>query len=89
MLPFLDMLIVRKEDGHLKLLVYRKKTHTDQYLHFSSHQPLQHKLGVVRTLVIRCSRIVTEAEDQKEEEQHIQGALRRCGYPDWCLRKVK
>jgi len=30
-LPFLDTLIERKADGRVKLLVYRKKTHTDHY----------------------------------------------------------
>jgi len=31
-MPFLDTLIVRKPDGHVKLLVYKKTTHTDQYI---------------------------------------------------------
>jgi len=80
-MPFFDTLIVWKTDGRVKLLVYRKKTHTDQYLHFSSHHPLQHKLSVVRTLLDRSSQIVTEVEDRKQEEHHIHTALARCDFP--------
>ena len=64
-LPFLDTLIVRRENGSVQLLVYRKKTHTDQYLNFYSHHPLHHKLGVVRTLLDRCETVVTEEGDKK------------------------
>jgi len=49
--PFLDTLLVRWEDGSVKLLVaYRKKSHTDYYLNISSHHPLNHKLAVIREM---------------------------------------
>ena len=63
-IPFLDTLIIRKPDGSVKLCIYRKKTHTDQYLQFSSHHPLHQKLGVIRTLLDRNDSIVTEEEDR-------------------------
>ena len=88
-IPFLDTLLVRKEDGHVKLLVYRKKTHTDQYLMFQSHHPLHQKLGVVRTLLDRCNSVVSEEEDKILEREHINEALQRCGYPAWSLKKVQ
>ena len=88
-IPFLDTLITRKQDGSVKLSIYRKKTHTDQYLQFSSHHPLHQKLGVVRTLLDRCDSIVTEQHDKDSEENNIKGALSTCGYPDWTFKKVK
>lgn len=88
-LPFLDVLITRKEDGKLKFQVYRKPTHTDQYLNFESHHPLEHKLSVVRTLFQRSQNLVTELQDRHEEDTHIEKALKACGYPEWSLRTVK
>jgi len=88
-LPFLDILLNRKEDGKLKIKVYRKPTHTDQYLSFDSHHPLEHKLSVARTLFQRSNKLVTEIEDRQEENKHIENALKDCGYPDWCFRQVK
>ncbi|XP_072028484.1 uncharacterized protein [Amphiura filiformis] len=73
-IPFLDTLLIRKQDGTVKLLVYRKKTHTDQYLSFKSQHPLHQKLGVIRTLMDRKDKIVTEEEDKKRRSKE---SLRR------------
>jgi len=36
-IPFLDVLIKKKEDDSLGHKVYRKNTHMENYLHTSSH----------------------------------------------------
>ena len=53
-LPFFDTLVIRKQDGRLAHKVYRKKTHTEQYLHALSHHHLNQKMGVLNTLIIRA-----------------------------------
>ena len=88
-MPFLDTLLVRRDSGEVKLLVYRKSTHTDQYLSFESHHPLNHKLGVIRTLLDRCTEIVTDEQDRVAEIQHVKTALARCGYPEWAFKRVE
>jgi hypothetical protein len=88
-LPFLDTFIVRKDDGSVKLVVYKKKTHTDQYLNFESQHPLYQKIGVIRTLLDRMQTIVTEDTDREEEENRIKTAITNCGYPTWAFDKAK
>jgi len=56
-IPFLDILINMKEDGKLGHLVYRKNTHTENYLHASSHHHPTQNIGVLNTLSIRSIRI--------------------------------
>ena len=88
-LPFLDIKVMVNEDGSIRLQIYRKSTHTDQYLMFDSHHPLPHKLSVVRTLITRKNEIVTDEEDKKAEEEHIKKVLKICKYPDWAIQKVE
>ena len=66
-----------------------KPTHTDHYLNFLSHHPIEHKLSVARTLLERSQCVVTEIEDRKQEDSHVEEALRVCGYPKWNFNKVR
>ena len=53
-LNYLDMTLKKKEDGSLGFSIYRKSTHTDKYLDYSSTHPLEHKNSVIRTLYHRA-----------------------------------
>ena len=44
-IPFLDTLIVRRDDGRVTIQVYRKPTHTNQYFSYDVANPLVHKLN--------------------------------------------
>ncbi|XP_054645213.1 uncharacterized protein LOC129188546 [Dunckerocampus dactyliophorus] len=88
-LAFLDCKVIIGKDRQLLTEVFRKATHTDQYLLFESNHPLQHKLGVIRTLQHRAEQIPTSAEGKKKETQHVQRALSTCGYPRWAFNKCQ
>ena len=61
--------------------MYRKPTHTDQYLAYDSHHPLVHKRGVVKTLVDRNDRVTSEPSDKVKDIEHIKKVLAVSGYP--------
>ncbi len=86
-LPFLDALQYRGQEGEILVKVYRKKTHTDQYLHFESEHPIEHKLSVVNTLIHRANTISTSEEEKISEKENIRKALNTCGYPNWVINK--
>ena len=68
--------------------VYRKPTHTDLYLHWDSHHHLSAKFSVIKTLKHRAKTVCSNHHLLKEEEYHLNKALRRCKYPAWALNRV-
>ncbi|XP_070835613.1 uncharacterized protein [Chaetodon trifascialis] len=86
-LPFLDCDVHIGENRSLHIGVYRKPTHTDQYLLFDSHHPLEHKLGVIRTLQHRADNVPTSQQARDKEHKHLRDALKTCGYPSWSFVK--
>ena len=56
-IPFLDTIVKPEADGTLSIPMYRKPTHTDQYLQWDSHHHLSAKFSVIHTLSHRASSV--------------------------------
>ena len=80
-IPFLDVLIIKKEDGSLGHKVFRKSTHIESYLHANSHHHPAQKFGVLNSLAIRALRI-SDAEHLNEEKKHLVSTFKSIGYKE-------
>ena len=87
--PFLDTIVKPEVDGGLSITVYRKPTHTDQYLQWDSHQNLSAKFSVINTLSHRAKTVCSNPELFKIEKEHLRKALTQCKYPKTALDKVE
>ncbi|XP_041467403.1 uncharacterized protein LOC121417737 [Lytechinus variegatus] len=88
-LAFLDTEVHRQADGTLKTTVYRKPTHTDQYLRYDTHHPQAVKRGLIKCLYDRANRIVSKQSDLSPEQRHLQSALALNGYPKAFIKKSR
>ena len=87
-LPFLDTCVRVDNDGTFSTKVYRKKTHTNQYLNFNSNHHLGQKVGIVSTLMKRLE-LITHDDDKEKEKDLVAEAFRACDYPEWTLKEKK
>jgi hypothetical protein len=88
-LPYVDCLNQVLENGTIKVTIFRKPTHTNQYLNFSSNHHVSHKLSVPKTLFHRADTLISEEEDKEKEREYVKKSLRKCGYPEWAFEKKK
>ena len=86
-ISFLDILIIRKEDGFIKRSVYWKSTWTGQYLNFYSFCPIGYEQGLVQTLFIRAKKICT-SDCLDVELDKITNVLLENGYPTKVYQKI-
>ena len=70
-LLFLDCLIEIDNEESLQTKLYRKKTHTGQYMHYTSNQPEHVKVGTIKTLVRRTKIVCSTEESLTEELNYI------------------
>ncbi|XP_046550408.1 uncharacterized protein LOC124260192 [Haliotis rubra] len=71
-LPFLDVHVSRDPCKKIQTKVYRKPTHSDQYIHFNSNHPPKTKSGVISTLTKRAKNICSSNHDLEHELNHLQ-----------------
>ena len=74
-------LVTRDSDGYLSTSVYRKPTHTDQYLAYDSHHPQSVKRGIVKCLYDRSKHLITKPSVISHEKKHLSSVLVSNGYP--------
>ena len=87
-LAFLDTAVLREPDGRLTTSVYRKPTHTDQYLAYDSHHPQSVKRSIVKCLYERAKRLVTKPSVISEEKKHLSSVPVFNGYPFFFLAET-
>ena len=78
-LAFLDTLL-KPNDGKFSVLVYRKPTSTDQYLHYRSRHQTSCKESFVSSLFNRAYSIIANKDDLTKENARIKQVLKENGY---------
>ena len=86
-LAFLDSLL-KRNNGEISILVYRKPTHTDQYLHYSSHHQTSCKESVVSSLFNRVYSIITNKDDLHKENARMKQVLKENGYRESIINTI-
>ena len=87
-IAFLDASVSREPDGRLTTTVYRKPTHTNQYLAYDSHHPQSVKRGIVNCLYDRAKRLATKPSVISAEKKHLSSVLVTNGYPSSFVQKI-
>jgi len=86
-IAFLDTSGYREPDSRLTTSVYRKLTHTDQYLAYDSHHPQSVKRGIMKCLYDRAKHLVTKPSVIAGEKKHLSSVLVSNGYPSSFVQK--
>ena len=88
-IPFLDTIVKLEADGNLSITVYRKLTHTDQYLQLNSHHHLSAKFRIIHILSHRAQTICSNPELLYKEKVHLRNANTLNGLWTRCREGLK
>ena len=75
-------------NGDISVLIHRKSTHTDQYLHYSSHHQTSCKESAVSSLFNRAYFIIKNKDDLHKENARINQLLKENEYHESIVSKI-
>ena len=87
-LPFLDV-VVSRFDNNISTQIYKKPSHTDRYLPYTSQHAKQQKLSVTHFLHNRISSHITDGTESQIARREVRQTLRANGYPCKCTYPPK
>ena len=86
-LEFLDTLL-KQNNGKISVLVYKKPTHADQYIHYSCHHQRSCKESVVSSLFNLAYSIITKKDNLTKENARVKQVLIENGYQESIISKT-
>ena len=86
-LAFLDTLL-KRNNGEISVLVYRKLTHTEKYLRYSSHHQTSCNESVVSSLFNRAYSIIINKDDLHKENARVKQVIKANGYQESIISKI-
>ncbi|XP_055589485.1 uncharacterized protein LOC129741732 [Uranotaenia lowii] len=87
-LPFLDLLISRKDDSTVKFGIYRKPTSTDRYITADSNHFGAQKQAAFHSMAHRLYNIPMETSEFNNEKEKILSAANLNGYDKEFVHKI-
>ena len=88
-LPFLDVQIVKLDNGKFETSVYRKPTFTGLLTNFKSFTPFSYKIALIKTLIHRIYHICSSWKIFHRNILEIENILRKNSYPQKLIEKEK
>ena len=86
---FLETNVTLGPNSTIHTTVYRKLTHTDQYIHWDSNPFITAKHSVYNTLAHRAKVVSNSTTNLSKELEHIRRALQSCLFPTWAINRLQ
>ena len=86
-IPYLDMEIMRTNNGNIAIKWYKKPTTSGRILNYKSNHPMKQKMATAMRVMTRAN-MLTDMEYRNETERVIDEILTKNQYPTDLIEKM-